>query len=139
MQRDKFLIEQTKLDDGWVPMAVMLNFKMLASFTKDIPTILKTIENSDLIEISEDRKKIRRRPDKPLPIYDEEYRKSQTARTVYVKGFPLKDIGIQDFKDFFKDLEPVENIVVSIFYYFFMFFKFLVIKYINKYYKLYIF
>ncbi|KAK0079372.1 hypothetical protein PV325_001345 [Microctonus aethiopoides] len=113
MQRDKFLIEQTKLDDGWVPMAVMLNFKMLASLSKDIPTILKSIETSDLIEISEDRKKIRRRPDKPLPIYDEEYRKSQTARTVYVKGFPLKDFGMQELKDFFKDFEPVENIVMK--------------------------
>lgn len=112
MQRDKFLIEQTKLDEGWVPMVVMLNFKMLATLSTDIPTILKSIETSDLIEISEDHKKIRRRPDKPLPTYDEEYRKLQTARTVYVKGFPLKDIGIQDLKDFFKDLEPIENIIM---------------------------
>lgn len=114
MQRDKFLIEQTKLDDGWVPMTVMLNFKMLASMSQEPDVILKAIELSKLMEISEDKKKIRRSPKCPLPIYNEEYRKAQEARTAYVKGFPLQDTNIEKLKTFFSAYEPFENIVVSI-------------------------
>lgn len=114
MQRDKFLIEQTKLDDGWVPMTVMLNFKMLASMSKDVDVILKSLESSELIEISEDKKKIRRSPNNPLPVYDQEYRKAQEAKTAYVKGFPLKDMTIEKLKSFFNAFEPYENIIVSI-------------------------
>lgn len=114
MQRDKFLIEQTKLDDGWVPMTVMLNFKMLASMSQEPDVILKAIELSKLMEISEDKKKIRRSPKCSLPIYNEEYRKAQEARTAYVKGFPLQDTNIEKLKTFFSAYEPFENIVVSI-------------------------
>lgn len=114
MQRDKFLIEQTKLDEGWIPMTVMLNFKLLANLSKNIDVILKALESSDLIEISEDKKKIRRSPNYPLPEYNEEYRKAQEARTVYVKGFPLTDTNIDKLKKFFNPYKPFETIVVSI-------------------------
>ncbi|XP_043273377.1 la protein homolog [Venturia canescens] len=112
LQRDKFLIEQTKLDEGWIPMTVMLNFKLLASMSKDPEVILNALESSELIEISEDRKKIRRSPEHPLPVFDEAYRKSQAERTVYIKGFPLHDIYIQKLKEFFKPYEPFENIIM---------------------------
>ncbi|XP_050456536.1 la protein homolog [Cataglyphis hispanica] len=111
MQRDKFLIEQTKLDAGWIPMTVMLNFKMLAHLSKNVDVILKALESSDLIEISEDRKKIRRSPNYPLPEYNEEYRKAQEARTVYVKGFPLTS-NIDKLKVFFEPYKPFETIVM---------------------------
>lgn len=113
MQRDKFLIEQTRLDEGWVPMTVMLNFKILASLSKDIEAILNALEDSDLIEISEDRKKIRRSLDKPLPVYNDEYRKAQEARTVYLKGFPA-DSTIETLKSYFESTDNVESIIVSV-------------------------
>ncbi|KZC11665.1 PREDICTED: la protein homolog [Dufourea novaeangliae] len=112
MQRDKFLIEQTKLDNGWVPMSIMLNFKMLASMSKDSDVILKALVSSDLIEVSEDKKKIRRSVEHPLPVYNDEYRKAQEARTTYVKGFPLNDTNIEKLKTFFNDFEPYENIIM---------------------------
>ncbi|XP_029677687.1 la protein homolog [Formica exsecta] len=111
MQRDKFLIEQTKLDAGWIPMTVMLNFKMLANLSKNVDVIMRALESSDLIEISEDRKKIRRSPNYPLPEYNEEYRKAQEARTVYVKGFPLTS-NIDKLKVFFEPYKPFETIVM---------------------------
>lgn len=117
MQRDKFLIEQTKLDEGWIPMTVMLNFKMLAALSKNVDVILKALETSDLMEISEDKKKIRRSPKHPLPEYNEGYRKAQEARTVYVKGFPLTETTIDKLKAFFEPYKPFETIVVSIFVY----------------------
>lgn len=112
MHRDKFLIEQVQLDEGWIPMSVMLNFKMLVSLSNDPSTILKSIETSELMETSDDKKKIRRKPSKPLPVYDEAYKKAQAARTIYVKGFPLQDVHIHHLKDFFKDFEPFENIIM---------------------------
>ncbi|KAJ8670291.1 hypothetical protein QAD02_001550 [Eretmocerus hayati] len=110
MQRDKFLIEQTKLDEGWIPMSVMLNFKLLAALSKNIPTIIKALRDSELIEISEDDKKIRRKPDKPLPEYNEEYRKAQEAKTIYLKGFPL-DSTMEGLKSHFEP-QDVENIIM---------------------------
>ncbi|KAF7387204.1 hypothetical protein HZH68_012881 [Vespula germanica] len=112
MQRDKFLTEQIKLDEGWIPLSVMLNFNMLATMTTDCDIIVKSLESSELIEISEDKKKIRRSPKFPLPIYNEEYRKAQEAKTVYMKGFPLENINIQKLKTYFKQYEPYENIVM---------------------------
>lgn len=112
MQRDKFLNEQIKLDEGWIPLSVMLNFNMLASMTTDSEVIVKALESSELIEVSEDKKKIRRSLKFPLPIYNEEYRKAQEAKTVYVKGFPLEDTNIQKLKTFFNQYEPYENIVM---------------------------
>lgn len=96
-------------------MTVMLNFKMLASLSTDIEEIVKALEASDLIEISEDRKKIRRSPKHPLPEFNEEYRKAQEARTVYAKGFPVTDTTIEKLKVFFEPYKPYETIVVSIF------------------------
>lgn len=94
-------------------MTVMLNFKLLASMSNDPEVILKSLESSELMQVSEDRKKIRRSPECPLPVYDEAYRKAQAERTVYIKGFPLTDIYVQKLKEFFKDYEPFENIIVS--------------------------
>ncbi|XP_011303753.1 la protein homolog [Fopius arisanus] len=113
MARDRFLIEQGKLDEGWIPMSIMLKFKALASLSQNVETILKAIEDSELMEISENRKQIRRSTDKPLPVYDEAYKQAQSERTVYCKGFPKEGkMTVQVLKDFFKDFEPNENIVV---------------------------
>ncbi|EZA58323.1 La protein-like protein [Ooceraea biroi] len=112
LHRDKFLIEQTKLEEGWVPMSIMLNFKLLANLSKDVDVILKALETSDLMEISEDRKKIRRSPKHPLPEFNEEYRKAQEARTVYVKGFQAAETTIEELKAFFDPYKPIETIVM---------------------------
>lgn len=94
-------------------MTIMLQFKLLAAMSNDVETILKAVEQSDLMEISDNRKKIRRRVDKPLPLYNEEYRRSQTARSVYLKSFP-QETKLEELKEFFKDFGVVENIVVSL-------------------------
>ncbi|KAL2729596.1 la protein [Vespula squamosa] len=112
MQRDKFLTEQIKLDEGWIPLSVMLNFNMLATMTTDCDVIVKSLESSELIEVSEDKKKIRRSLKFPLPTYNEEYRKAQEAKTVYMKGFPLENMNIQKLKTYFNQYEAYENIVM---------------------------
>ncbi|XP_055920264.1 la protein homolog [Eupeodes corollae] len=112
LHRDKFLLEQiSKNEDGWVPFDVLLTFKRLASLTTDISVIVDALNKSDegLVEISEDKKSIRRHPERPIPEHNEEKRKEIMSRTAYVKGFPL-DIEMADILEFFNPFEKVANI-----------------------------
>lgn len=51
MPRDKFLQEQIKLEDGWIPLEIMLKFKRLANLTTDADVIVTALEESKLIEV----------------------------------------------------------------------------------------
>ncbi|XP_046999533.1 la protein homolog [Schistocerca americana] len=110
LPRDRFLQEQIKLDDGWVPLTVMLNFQRLSNLTKDTSIIANALEKSSLLEISEDRSKIRRSPDQPLPVWNEERRKELMTRTLYLKGFPVQDTTLDKLLDFFAQHSTVENV-----------------------------
>ncbi|XP_067843606.1 lupus La protein [Heptranchias perlo] len=110
LPRDKFLKEQIKLDDGWVPLETMIKFNRLSRLTTDFTIIVEGLKKSktELLEISEDKTKIRRSPSKPLPEFDE-YKNSVKARSVYVKGFPTSAT-LDEIKDWFDESGPVENI-----------------------------
>lgn len=109
----------------------MLNFKLLANLSKNVDVILKALETGDLMEISEDRKKIRRSLKHPLPEFNEEYRKAQEARTIYVQGFPMTDTTIEKLKVFFDPYKPFETIVVCLQRKFLYVFKFICCWHIN--------
>ncbi|XP_038206813.1 la protein homolog [Zerene cesonia] len=113
LPRDKFLKEQVNLDDGWVPLDVMLKFNRLSKLTTDHEVIVNAINKSTsgLLEVSEDNKKVRRNPEMPLPEMNEERRKELTARTIYAKGFP-KDSTLDDILQFFKQYDLVENVIM---------------------------
>lgn len=114
LHRDKFLLEQiSKNEDGWVPFEVLLTFKRLAALTTDIEVIVDALHKSDegLVEISEDKKTIRRHPERPIPEHNEEKRKEIMSRTAYAKGFPL-DVEMADILEFFSPYEKVANIVM---------------------------
>lgn len=93
LPRDKFLKEQTQLDDGWVPLNVLLTFKRLREICDDAEKIADVVSNSnsDLLKVSDDRKKLRRNPDLELPEYNDDRRKELMQRTAYVKGFPREE------------------------------------------------
>jgi lupus La protein len=110
LPRDKFLQEQIKLEDGWVPLEIMLKFKRLANLTTDADVIVTALEESKLIEVSDDKKKIRRSPDLPLPVMNEERRQVLASRTVYCKGFPRDDTTLDNLLEFFSSYGPIENI-----------------------------
>ncbi|XP_041976086.1 la protein homolog [Aricia agestis] len=113
LPRDKFLREQVKLDDGWVPLEILIKFNRLAKLTTDTEVIAASLlkSTSGLLEVSDDNKKIRRSPEMPLPEMNEERRKELLARTIYAKGFP-KDISLDELMKFFKQYDEVENIVM---------------------------
>ncbi|XP_058058381.1 la protein homolog [Anopheles bellator] len=113
--KDKFLKEQIKLDDGWVPLDVLLTFKRLKALSEDKKVIADAIEKSTegLVEVSEDREKLRRHPERPIPELDEETRKELYTRTVYVKGFAPQDgTNMNELVEFFQPYEKVTNIVM---------------------------
>ncbi|KAI1730700.1 la domain-containing protein [Ditylenchus destructor] len=88
LPRDKFLQGEMKKEFGWVSLTTMLNFNRLAKITEDVNEIATALQNSSLIEISDDKEKIRRSQDHPPPENTLEYWQEIKQRTVYVKGFP---------------------------------------------------
>lgn len=51
--RDKFLKEEIKKDEGWVPLSVLLTFNRLKAMSEDSSVILKALSKSpnDLLEV----------------------------------------------------------------------------------------
>lgn len=93
LPRDKFLLEQVALDDGWVEIKVLLTFNRLNKLCSDEEAIAKALLNSDndLVIVSDDKTKIRRNPELAIPEFNDERRKELTSRTAYVKGFPREE------------------------------------------------
>lgn len=111
LPKDKFLQEQVKLEDGWIPLEVMLRFQRLAQLSKNPATIVSFLKtDSKLIEVNEDGTKIRRSPDHPLPDMNEEWHKARNERTVYCKGFPQSEQDMNCYLKFFDQYGPVDNI-----------------------------
>jgi len=105
LPRDKFLSEETKVDDGWVTMETMMKFKRLADLSKDQAEIVAAIKKSKagLMSVSDDGVKIRRDPAIPLPENTEESRKLLEARTVYAKGFDKENTTLDELIDHFNE------------------------------------
>ncbi|XP_038606967.1 lupus La protein [Tachyglossus aculeatus] len=111
LPRDKFLKEQIKLDDGWIPLETMIKFNRLSRLTTDFNVIVEALKKSkaELMEISEDETKIRRSPNKPLPEVTDEYKNDVKNRSIYVKGFPT-DATLDDIKEWLEGKGQVQNI-----------------------------
>uniref|UniRef100_A0A8D0BWD2 Small RNA binding exonuclease protection factor La n=1 Tax=Salvator merianae TaxID=96440 RepID=A0A8D0BWD2_SALMN len=111
LPRDKFLQEKIKLDDGWVTLETIIKFNRLNRLTKDFDVIVGALKKSktELMEVSEDKTKIRRSPNKPLPEVTEQYKNAIKSRSVYIKGFPL-DATLDDIKEWIDCKGKVENI-----------------------------
>lgn len=67
--KDKFLSNLiTKDENGYVDLNIISNFNRMKKLTKKVKNIIKAIENSDLVELNDDKTKIRRKI--PLPEND---------------------------------------------------------------------
>lgn len=100
LPRDKFLREKVKLDEGWVPIETLLTFNRLKSLTEEESKVADAVRQSSLLEVSDDGKKVRRSPDKPLPESTTERQQKLDELTVYAKGFPVTAT-IDDLLEFF--------------------------------------
>ena len=83
----------------------------MKSLTTDPQVIVDALKKSDsnLIEINEEEKKIRRNPCKPLPEITDQYLNELNERTIHIKGFP-KDSKYEDVVQFCKDFGETESI-----------------------------
>ena len=73
---------------GYKILKNYLKFKRLAEMTENKPEkVIEAIKEhkSDLMEVSECSKKIRRSPENPIPSYDDNYKRLEKNRTCYVK------------------------------------------------------
>ncbi|XP_032759347.1 lupus La protein isoform X1 [Rattus rattus] len=111
LPRDKFLKEQIKLDEGWVPLETMIKFNRLNRLTTDFNVIVQALSKSKakLMEVSADKTKIRRSPSRPLPEVTDEYKNDVKNRSVYIKGFPT-DATLDDIKEWLDDKGQILNI-----------------------------
>jgi len=111
LPRDRFLREKITEDEGWVSIQCLTTFNRLKVLSSDEEAIADAVRKSknDLVEVSDDGKKIRRDPMKPVPDNNENYRQSEKGRVVYCKGFP-SDYTLEKLEEFFEDKGKVENI-----------------------------
>lgn len=115
LRRDKFLLGKiAENEEGWVPISVLTTFHRLKALSEDAAFIAETVEKSvnGLVQVSEDKQKIRRHPENPLPEFNEERRKELQGRTAYAKGFPLDSTMNVLVEYFNNNFENVENVVM---------------------------
>lgn len=108
--KDKFLLEELKKDDGWVPLSTLLTFVRLKQLSSDQNRVVQALKEfeSDTIELNEEKKQVRRR--KPLPDVDE-YKKQLDARTVHIAGFPT-DYNFENLRRFCAQYGEVESVAM---------------------------
>ncbi len=92
-------------------METLLTFNRLKSLSDDKNVVVNALKKSTngLIEISECGNKIRRRTERPVPEFTDEYKTALNERTVHVKGFP-PDTQLDDVMNFCKQFGTIENI-----------------------------
>lgn len=113
LQRDAFLKAEMAKNDGWVPVNIFEKFHRMARLTTDPTVIVNAIKdvNSSLIEVSDDGKDIRRKPDIPITDKDD-WIVSSRSRTVFVGGFPKGDQhNLDAILDFFGTICSYEAVV----------------------------
>merc|ERR1712141_406871 len=112
LPRDKFLKETIQSDEGWVSMDVMMKFQRLAGLSEDPQVIMSALKKggSGLMEIDDEKNKIRRCPTLPLPEWNDARRQELMNNTVYVKGFEKTKTTLDDLLEFFGKYPNVLNV-----------------------------
>ncbi|XP_069356402.1 la-related protein 7-like isoform X2 [Maniola hyperantus] len=80
LSKDRFLGDLVK-SDPFVPVTEFLKFNKIRSLTQDANDIVKAMKHSTLLELSEDKQKVKRKT--PMMPYDAD------LRTVYVESIPV--------------------------------------------------
>lgn len=111
ISRDKFLQEEIKKEEGWIALAVMLKFNRLASLSKDETVVADAVakSSSGLMEVHDDKTKIRRNPERKIPEFDSSWKEKVQGRTLYMKGFP-EDMVLDNLQPFVDKVSPSENV-----------------------------
>ena len=112
LHRDKFMKDHiAATGDGWFSMDTMMKFQRLSSLCSEPGTILAALKKSsnNLLDVDIENQQIRRKPNRPIPLNDENYRKNLNKRTIYIKGFPQTET-IEDITDFLEEYGCVDGV-----------------------------
>ncbi|XP_040567223.1 la protein homolog [Lepeophtheirus salmonis] len=113
LSRDKFLKEKIKeCEGGWIDMDIMLKFQRLSALASgDAALVLKALKEAggDLVEVDEEKSRIRRNPSLEIPEITDELKEKRQAATIYVKGFDKENTETAELLEFFESI--VKNIV----------------------------
>ncbi|CAB4054258.1 LA [Lepeophtheirus salmonis] len=115
LSRDKFLKEKIKeCEGGWIDMDIMLKFQRLSALASgDAALVLKALKEAggDLVEVDEEKSRIRRNPSLEIPEITDELKEKRQAATIYVKGFDKENTETAELLEFFESI--VKNIISS--------------------------
>jgi len=89
----------------------LLKFNRLQKLSEDANVITGAISKSgsEILELNDDKSKVRRSADKPVADLTDEQRKELNLRTVHFKGFPL-DSDLDDIKAFAEQYGKIESV-----------------------------
>ncbi|KAL1490873.1 hypothetical protein ABEB36_011556 [Hypothenemus hampei] len=95
-----------------MPLKMTLKFNRLAALSQDTKVIAEALEKSvdKLVEVNENKTKIRRNPNKPLYRNSLQRIKSQQNRSAYAKGF-LLDFQLNDIINFTDQYDLVDSVI----------------------------
>lgn len=111
--RGKFLKNKIfQSEGGWIHLNILVTFKRLASLTKNVKQIGKILfkSQSNTIELSKDRQKVRRIGNKPPPVKNSVNKSDLVSRSAYVEGFST-NLEIGDLIVFFQQFAACHIII----------------------------
>ncbi|KAK9320825.1 hypothetical protein V1517DRAFT_328240 [Lipomyces orientalis] len=99
LPKDKFLWTTASANDGWVPISTIASFARMRRFQPLDAIVDALTQSKELLEVSEDREKVRRKI--PLQPPAPEEKATAFMSSVYVKGFgeetPTSQFDIETF------------------------------------------
>ncbi|XP_066305191.1 la-related protein 7-like isoform X1 [Branchiostoma lanceolatum] len=82
LHRDRFLKkEMEKEKEGWIDLSIILNFNKMKQLTSDPKMVVRSLRNSELLQVNAEKTKVRRTKPLAEPVQMDE-------RTVYVECLP---------------------------------------------------
>ena len=81
LPRDQFLKRNLKKNDGWLPISILTTFSRLKALSEDVFVIAEALKSSDLLEVSEDSSKVKRKTEVPKDF-------DNFDSIVFIRGFP---------------------------------------------------
>lgn len=105
---DKFIQSQMGFG-GWIDAQCFLKYSTLQLLTNNAEVIAEALKQSSLkiVQVAQRGTMIRRSPDFPLPILNDEWHRSNEERSVMCRGFPTKaQIDYEKMWNFFQANYP---------------------------------
>lgn len=94
--KDAFLLKHVRRNkQGYVSIKLITSFKKMKSLTKDYRVVAYSLQQSELLEVNEEGKKVRRK--EPLPDYDE----TTPSRSVVAINLPMENPSIENVAELF--------------------------------------